>query len=116
MTRLPTALIAALTLVVGFAAAQAVSQPVGGAVLLVGVAWCVLREARRTAAWRLLLVVLVGAAAFAASHALAGTLGPWPSVLLAAAVLGATAWTLVDRPPTAGRRLRRGPPRTSASR
>ncbi|WP_199422451.1 hypothetical protein [Actinotalea solisilvae] len=106
MRRLPTALIAAVTLVLGFAVAQVSGVRVAGAVVLVaGVAWCVAREARRTAASRLAVVVLAGAACFVASHVLADTLGPWPSVLLAAVVLGGVTAALVDRRP---------PPRTAA--
>lgn len=99
MRRLPTALVAALTLVTGFAVAELTGvRAAGGAVLLAGVAWCVLREARRSAWWRLVVVVLVGAACFAGSHVLADTLGPWPSVLVASAALGAVAYALLDRP------------------
>lgn len=85
MPRLPTALIAALTLVVGFAIAQATEvRAAGGVVLLAGAAWCVIREARRTAWWRLAVVVLAGGLAFAASHLLSD-------------VVGAVTWLLVDR-------------------
>ncbi len=102
MRRLPTALVAALTLVVGFAVAQLSGVRVAGALVLVaGVAWCVLREARRTAAWRLVVVVLVGAACFASAHLLTDVVGPWPAVLLAAAALGAVTAVLVDRRPEA---------------
>jgi hypothetical protein len=90
--------LAAATLVAGFAAAQFGGvRAAGAAVLVAGVAWCVAREVRRTPAWRLVAVVLAGAACFVASHVLADGLGPWPSVLLAAVVLGAVTTALVDR-------------------
>ncbi|MBX9244016.1 hypothetical protein ICW40_04235 [Actinotalea ferrariae] len=99
MRRVPTALIAAATLVLGFAVAQLSGVRVAGAaVLLLGVAWCVAREARRAAPWRLVVVVLAGGLCFAASHLLADVLGPWPSVLLVAAALAAVTAGLVDRP------------------
>lgn len=102
--RLPTALVAAVTLVVGFAAAQLSGvRAVGAGVLLAGVAWCVAREARRTAWWRLGAVVVVGGACFVASHALADALGDWPAVLTAAALLAVVTWALVDAPRRAAR-------------
>ncbi|CAM5792403.1 hypothetical protein [Cellulomonas persica] len=97
--RVPTALIAALSLVAGFAVAQATDvRALGGAVLAAGAAWCVGRSWRTAGALRVLVVVLLGAIGFVASHLLARTpLGPWPSVLLVAAALGAVTWVLVDR-------------------
>ena len=93
---LPTALIAALSLVVGFAVAQVTDlRWAGGVVVVAGAGWCVAREVRRTAWWRLVLVVLVGAGAFVLSHLLADTLGAWVAVLLAAAVLGLATALLV---------------------
>lgn len=101
MRRIPTWLVAALTLVVGFAVAEATHvRALGGVVLVVGVAGCVLREARRTTVWRLLVVGATGAACFVAAHVLADTLGAWPAVLLGAAVLGVVTALLVDVPRT----------------
>ena len=101
MSRVPTALIAALTLVAGFFVAQATDvRALGGVVLVAGVAWCVWRS-RSAGAARLVAVVLVGGVSFVASHVLAPHLGAWPSVLLVAAVLGAATWLLVDRRPAA---------------
>ncbi len=97
MRRVPTALIAALTLVVGFAVAELTGvRAAGGVALLGGTAWCVLREARRSPWWRIAVVVLAGAACFAGSHVVAGTLGAWPSVLVASLALGAVAFLLLD--------------------
>ena len=93
----PTGALAAVTLVVAFAVAQGTGvRALGGVVLVLGVAWCAWRS-WAAGAVRVAAVVLLGAACFVASHVLAGTLGAWPSVLLAAAVLGAGAWLLVDR-------------------
>ncbi|WP_250446446.1 hypothetical protein [Actinotalea sp. C106] len=87
--RLPTALIAALSLVVGFAVAQLTElRWAGGLVVVAGAAWCVAREVRRTPWWRLVVVVLVGVVAFVVSHLLADLVGPWVAVLVAAALLG----------------------------
>jgi thiol:disulfide interchange protein len=89
---------AAVTLVLAFAAAQASGvRAVGGVVLVMGVAWCVWRALPGAGPVRVGAVVLLGAACFVAAHVLAPALGPWPSVLLAAAVLGAGTALLVDR-------------------
>lgn len=94
----PTALVAAVTLVLAFAVAQGTGvRSLGGVVLVLGVAWCAWRSWAAAGAARVVAVVLLGAACFVASHVLAGALGAWPSVVLAAAVLGAGGWLLVDR-------------------
>ncbi len=98
MSRIPTALIAALTLVVGFAVAELTGvRALGGVVLVAGVLWCAVR-ARAAGWWRVGAVVLVGAACFAASHLLGRAIGAWPAVVVAALVLGAATFALVDRP------------------
>lgn len=58
--------------------------------------WCVAREVRRTAWWRLAVVLVAGAAAFVGSHALADVVGAWPAVVLAGLALGTVTWWLVD--------------------
>lgn len=99
MHRIPTALIAALTLVVGFAVAQATDvRALGGAVLLAGGAWCAVRAWRPAGPLRTVVVLVVAAACFVVSHLLAPHLGAWPSVVLVALVLAAVTWALVDRP------------------
>lgn len=99
MHRVPTALIAALTLVVGFAAAQATGvRALGGAVLLAGGAWCAVRSWRPAGPLRTVVVLVVAAACFVVSHLLAPHLGAWPSVVLVAAVLATVTWALVDHP------------------
>ncbi|AEE45479.1 hypothetical protein [Cellulomonas fimi] len=98
MHRIPTALIAALTLVVGFAVAQATDvRALGGAVLVAGGAWCAVRAWPSAGAARTTAVLAVAAACFAVSHVLAPHLGAWPAVVLVAAVLAAVTWVLVDR-------------------
>ncbi|MFI2752886.1 hypothetical protein ACGIF2_05570 [Cellulomonas sp. P22] len=97
MSRIPTALIAALTLVVGFAVGQVTHvRALAGVVLVAGVAWCAVRAVPRVGWWRVAVVVLVGGAAFVGSHLVAQTVGAWPAVVLAALVLGAATWWLVD--------------------
>ena len=103
MSRVPTAVLAGLTLVVGFVVAQATGvRALGGAVLLAGVAWCVVR-ARAAGWWRLSVVVLTGLVCFVAAHLLAPAVGAWPSVMLVALVLAAVTFALVDRPARAAR-------------
>jgi len=100
MSRVPTAVLAGLTLVVGFAVAQATGvRALGGAVLLAGGFWCAVR-ASHAGRGRVLLVVLAGAVCFVGSHLLAPYLGAWPAVVLVALVLGAVTYALVDRRPS----------------
>ena len=97
LERLPTAPIAALGLIVGYAVAVASgSRPLGGVVLaacgLVCIAVWVRRDGRRTATW----LTLEGLVAFALSHVIALAIGAWPAVLLVAAVTFAACWSLSD--------------------
>jgi hypothetical protein len=97
--RLPTAVVAGASLGLGFAAARITDNPATGAVVvLAGVGWCLAREARRTGWQRLAVVVGVGAGCFVLAHALADHLTPWGAVVVAALVLGAVTWWLVDAP------------------
>ncbi len=97
----PTAVLAALTLVVAFAVAQGTDvRALGGVVLVAGVVWCGWRALPASGVLRVGAVVALGAVCFVASHLLAGALGAWPSVLLVAAVLAAGTWVLVDRRPS----------------
>ncbi|GGC02514.1 hypothetical protein [Cellulomonas carbonis] len=103
--RLPTALVAAVSLVAGFAAAQLTGLRWAGAVVVVaGAAWCVVRERPTTAWWRLAVVVAIGVGAFVLSHVLADLLGAWPAVGVAALALGLVTWLVVDRERTGGDR------------
>jgi hypothetical protein len=95
--RLPTAPIAAIGLIVGYAVAVATgSRPFGGTVLAVCGLSCIAiwgrRDGRRTA----IRLTLVGLGAFVLSHVLALAVGAWPAVLLAAAVTFAACWRLSD--------------------
>ena len=94
-----TAPVAALSLLAGFAIADATGiRPLGGLVLLGAAAWCAWRW--RAGAGTAIAAGLLAlyAAAFAASHALGDILGAWPAVLAVASVVGAAAWALADAP------------------
>jgi hypothetical protein len=96
-----TALVAAGSLVAGFAVAEATGvRALGGGVLLVAVAWCARAWHRRGGARRAALLTVAYLAAFVGSHLLARAVGAWPAVLLAAAAVGALALA-VDRGPAA---------------
>lgn len=97
MRALPTAPLAGGSLIVSYAVVAATgSRPLGGAVLAAGGLCCIgiwtRRHGRRTAAQ----LAGVGFAAFVASHLLALAVGPWPAVLVAAAVTAAATWELAD--------------------
>ncbi|HEX5333961.1 MAG TPA: hypothetical protein VFW79_15070 [Cellulomonas sp.] len=97
ISRMPTAAVAGLSLVVAFAVADLTGvRPLGGLVLVAGGLWCVVR-ARSAGWWRLVLVVLVALALFIASHLLGRVLGAWPAVVLAGVLLAAATYGLVDR-------------------
>ncbi len=107
---MPTAPIAALSLIAGFAVADATGvRSLGGIVLLAAVAWCAWRWRRQAGFGVAALLVVLYAAAFAVSHVLGDALGAWPAVFTVAAVVGFSAWMLADAP--AGR-LGRAPRRT----
>ncbi len=94
---LPTAPIAAGSLVGGYLVARESGvRPLGGVVLAAGGAVCV-REWRRVAgapAAAVLLAIYLGG--FGASHPLAKRIGAWPAVLTVAGVSGAAAFALSD--------------------
>ncbi len=97
MRQIPTAPVAAGSLIVGFGVAVASgSRPLGGTAMLAGGLWCMrtwtLRHGARTAA------ELTGVAftAFVISHALARAIGAWPSVLAVSAVTAAVTWMRAD--------------------
>lgn len=93
---LVTAAIAGGSLLLGFTAAQVSGlRWVGGAVVVAGAVWCVLRERRRTPWWRLALVLVAGAVCFVAAHVLTDPLGPWLAVALVSLVLAGTTTALV---------------------
>lgn len=98
MRAVPSSLVAALTLVLGYAVAAGTGlRPLGGVVLLIGLACCwVLWRARAGTSTAVTLVVAFGVA-FAGSHLLALVIPAWPSVLIVAAGMAGLAWQLADR-------------------
>src|SRR4051812_25750061 len=100
MRRLPTWPVAAGSLILGFAVAQATGvRPLGGIVPAVALGWCALRWRALAGPGVAVALVVLYAVALAASHVLAAPLGAWPSVLLVAAVMGAGAWVAADARP-----------------
>jgi hypothetical protein len=97
MRPIPTAPVAAGSLIAGYAvAAGSGSRPLGGAVLLLGGAWCVRAWMARDGAQAAAGLAAVGLGAFVSSHLLALAIGPWPAVLIVAAAMGAAAWARSD--------------------
>ncbi|HEX4189075.1 MAG TPA: hypothetical protein VHY83_14380 [Solirubrobacteraceae bacterium] len=97
MRTVPTAPVAAASLIAGFAVASASgSRPLGGVVLAAGGIWCIREWARRNDARTAATLAGAGLLAFAASHLLAPAIGAWPSVLLVAAAMAAVAWSRAD--------------------
>jgi hypothetical protein len=95
--RLPTAPVAAGTLIVGYAVAVASgSRPLGGVVLLIGGSWCARAWSTRHDPRTALTLTTVGLLAFIASHVLAPQVGAWPAVLLVAAFAGTVVWVRAD--------------------
>lgn len=96
--RVPTALLLALGLVLGFAAADLTGlRWLGGVVLLAANAGAV-PAWLATGGLRLAVgLTVVFWACMVLSHPLAHQIGTWPSVLTVAAVAAACAWLLADR-------------------
>lgn len=95
--RFPTAPIAALGLIAGYAVAVASgSRPLGGVVMaafgLVCIRLWLRRDGSRTAG----LLTGAGLLAFALSHVLALAIGAWPAVLVVSAVVAALCWRHSD--------------------
>jgi hypothetical protein len=97
MPSLPTAPVAAGSLIAGYAVAAGTgSRPLGGLVLAVGGLWCVREWARRHDARTAVTLGGAGLAAFALSHVLALAIGAWPAVLSVAAAMGVATWMRAD--------------------
>lgn len=95
--------VAAGSLVVGFAVAQGSGvRPLGGVVMVAGVAWCAPRWRRTVGIGRTGAIIGAYLVAFAGSHVIAGTVGTWPAVLLAAALAGGSALVVSDIPASRG--------------
>jgi hypothetical protein len=97
----PTAPVAAGSLIAGYAVAAGTgSRPLGGVVLLAGGLWCVREWTGRNDTRTALVLACAGLAAFVVSHVLALALGAWPAVLLVAAAMAIATWVRADaRPP-----------------
>ena len=94
---MPTAPLAAASLIVGYAvAAYTGSRPLGGVVLAVGGIWCVRVWVRRCGPRTAVTLGCVGLGAFVLAHLLALVIGPWPSVLLVSCVTALVVWTRAD--------------------
>lgn len=98
MAELPTAPVAAGSLVSGFALARATGvRPLGALPLALGGGWCALQWRRHAGIPVAGGLVGVYVAAFAGSHPLAKRIGAWPSVLAVAATSAAASWAFADR-------------------
>lgn len=103
MRPLPAWPVAAGSLILGFAVAQATGvRSLGGIVLAAGAVWCTLRWRADAGLARAVLLLFVYAAGFAASHALADTLGAWGSVLAVATLVALASVAVADLRATAG--------------
>jgi hypothetical protein len=94
---IPTAPLAAGTLIAGYAVAVGSgSRPLGGVVLLIGGLWCGRVWLRRHGARTAATLLGVGLLAFAVSHLLGLAIGAWPAVLVVSAGMAVAAWILAD--------------------
>lgn len=94
---IPTAPIAAASLIAGFAVAVSTgSRPLGGVVLAVGGLWCIQAWRRRHGTRTAVILGCIGFGAFVISHLLGLAIGAWPSVLLVSAAVAAIVWTQAD--------------------
>ena len=97
MRPIPTAPVAAGTLIIGYAVAAGTgSRPLGGVVLLAGGLWCVRAWSARHGARTAATLAAVSLAAFVVSHVLALAVGAWPSVLIVSALTAAAVWARAD--------------------
>lgn len=95
---MPTAPVAAGSLVAGYGIARTTGRrPLGGLVLAAGTAWCAREWVRRRGTPTALALTGIQAGAFVASHRLARNLGAWPSVLATSMASGAAAKLVADR-------------------
>ena len=98
-----TAVLAAAGLIAGYGAAVASgSRPLGGVVLLLFAAPCVLIWAHRHGRRLTAALTALGILAFALSHALGLLIGAWPAVLVMAAAVSIAYWRLSDSRSGAG--------------
>jgi hypothetical protein len=98
VTEVPTAPIAAGSLVAGYLVARETGvRPLGGGVLAAAGIWCAKEWSRRAGPRTATTLLGVYGAAFAGAHPLAKRIGAWPAVLTSAAAAGGAAWALSDR-------------------
>lgn len=94
---MPTAPVAAASLIVAYAVAVSTgSRPLGGVVLAIGGLWCIQAWVRRHGTRMAAILACVGLGAFVISHVLALAIGAWPSVLTVSAAVAIVAWTQAD--------------------
>ena len=92
-----TALVSALSLVVGYAVAAGTGvRALGGVLLVVALAWCAMRWRATAGTTTAAALVASYVVLFAVSHLLARAIGAWPSVVVVALVRGSLAATLAD--------------------
>ena len=100
MRTIPTAPVAAGSLITGYAVAVASgSRPVGGVVMLIGGMWCIREWTRRRGPRTAITLACVALGAFIVSHVLALGIGAWPAVLLVSAIVAAVTWLRADSRP-----------------
>ena len=93
--RLTAALLAALTLIIGFAAASLTgNRALGGVVLLVGGAVCAWLWWRLAGPWRAAACVAIAGVAFVVSHPLGAILTSWGAVVVVSVVTAGAAYAL----------------------
>ena len=93
--RLTAALLAAATLIIGFAVASLTgNRALGGIVLVVGGTTCAWLWWRLAGPWRALLCVAIAGVAFVVSHPLGALLTSWGAVLLVSAVTAGVTYAL----------------------
>lgn len=97
MRAIPTAPVAAGSLIAGYAVAVGSgSRPLGGLVMAAGGIWCIRAWHRRNGTPTAAALGTVGLSAFVLSHVLAPAIGAWPSVLLVSALTALAAWLASD--------------------
>ncbi len=95
----PTWPVAAGSLVLGFAVAQATGvRPLGGLVLLAGAGWCARRWLPAVGPGRTAALLGIYLACFVASHLIADPVGTWPAVAIVAGVTGVSTGCWPTRP------------------
>ncbi|WP_067570175.1 hypothetical protein [Nocardia acidivorans] len=94
----PTSLLAAGSLVGGFALAQATKKrQLGGVVFAAGTAAAIPQWHRTIGAGGAAALTGLSIGAMGASHPLAKKIGAWPSVAVVSGAVALTAWAAVDR-------------------